>query len=196
MQQQCSAKLHLLGTDMSFNATRSGVCVNVLLVCWTRSHHARLGKHNHPNYTNYISFWIAQQDFRVSRLSFSPSLSHWLWSGGTDVRGREVAMEMGATVAFQEDGSWQKEAKHQQWLRIRQVKYPDGIYASIQAIHRCIPYAHFPNYSWKILQHVHHLQPLKYLLGFNHYIVNTVSFNFWLFAVQHREAWATETCLW
>lgn len=32
---------------------------------------------------------------RVSRLSFSHSLSHWLWSGGTDVRGRGVAMETG-----------------------------------------------------------------------------------------------------
>lgn len=51
--------------------------------------------------------------FRVSRLSFSPSLSHWLLSGGTDVRGREVAMEMSATVAFEEDGSWQNEAEHQ-----------------------------------------------------------------------------------
>lgn len=78
---------------------------------------ACLGRHSHPNYTNYISFWIAQQDFRVSRLSFSPSLSHWLWSGGTDVRSRGVAMEMGATVAFQED-----DAEHRQWLRIRQVK--------------------------------------------------------------------------
>lgn len=26
-------------------------------------------------------------------------------------------MEMGATVAFQEDGSWQNEAEHQQWLK-------------------------------------------------------------------------------
>ena len=40
----------------------------------------------------------------VSRTN-SLSLSHWLWSGGADVRGRRVAMEMGATVAFQEDGS-------------------------------------------------------------------------------------------
>lgn len=28
----------------------------------------------------------------------------------------------GATVAFQEDGSWQNEAEHQRQLRIRQVK--------------------------------------------------------------------------
>lgn len=31
-------------------------------------------------------------------------------------------MEMGATVAFQEDGSLQNEAEYQQWLRIGQVK--------------------------------------------------------------------------
>lgn len=37
---------------------------------------------------------------KVSRLSFSLLLSHWLWSGVADVRGKEVAMEMGATVAF------------------------------------------------------------------------------------------------
>lgn len=55
---------------------------------------------------------------------FSPSSSHWLWSAGTDVRGRGVAMEMGATVAFQEDGSWQNEAKHQQSLGTRGVKEP------------------------------------------------------------------------
>lgn len=46
-----------------------------------------------------------------------PPLSHWLWSGGTDVRSRGVAMEMGTTVAFRED-----EAEHRRWLRIRQVK--------------------------------------------------------------------------
>lgn len=50
----------------------------------------------------------------MSGLSFSPSLSHWLWSGGTDVRGRGVATETGATVAFQEDDSWYDEAEHQQ----------------------------------------------------------------------------------
>lgn len=47
---------------------------------------------------------------RIS-VSRTHSLSHWLWSGGADVRGRQVAMEMGATVAFQEDGSWQNEAE-------------------------------------------------------------------------------------
>lgn len=31
-------------------------------------------------------------------------------------------MEMGTTVAFQEDGSWKNEGEHQQRLRIRQVK--------------------------------------------------------------------------
>lgn len=31
-------------------------------------------------------------------------------------------MEMGATVAFQEDGSWQNEAEHQRRRRIGQVK--------------------------------------------------------------------------
>lgn len=62
---------------------------------------------------------------RISECQGSHSLppsSHWLWSGGTDVRGRGVAMEMGATVAFQEDGSWQNEAEHQQRRRIGQVK--------------------------------------------------------------------------
>lgn len=107
--------------DLSCDAWCSSI-TTVSLVCWTRSHRARLGSHNHQNYTHYISFLIVQQDFRVSRLSFSLCLSHWLWSGGTDVRGRGVAMEMGATVAFQEDGSWQNEAEHQRQLRIRQVK--------------------------------------------------------------------------
>lgn len=62
---------------------------------------------------------------RISECQDSHSvfpLSHWLWSGGTDVRGRGVSMEMGATVAFQEDGSWQNEAEYQRRLRIRQVK--------------------------------------------------------------------------
>lgn len=61
---------------------------------------------------------------RISECQASHSLSrfHWLWSIGTDVRGSVVAMEMGATVAFQEVGSWQNEAQHQQRLRIGQVK--------------------------------------------------------------------------
>lgn len=105
----------MINTDININAAEQRL--NVLQPFWTRSRHARLGRRSHPNYPNYISFWIAQQDFRVSRLSFSPPLSHWLWSGGTDVRSRGVAMEMGTTVAFRED-----EAEHRRWLRIRQVK--------------------------------------------------------------------------
>ncbi len=118
---KCICQTLVMNIDISFHATSNSVCVNALLVCWTRSHRAHLGSYN-PNYANYIFFWIAQQDFRVSRLSFSPSLFHWRWSSGTDVRDRRVAMAMGATVAFQEDGSWQNEAEHQHRLRMRQVK--------------------------------------------------------------------------
>lgn len=86
--------------------------VFTLHVCWAENLHACLGKDNDKNDTNYVCYRITQQDF--SAKTHSLSLSHWLWSAGADVRGRRVAMEMGATVAFQEDGSWQNEAEHPQ----------------------------------------------------------------------------------
>lgn len=75
--------------------------VFTLHVCWAENLHARHGMDRDKNDTNYVCYPITQQDSSVK----THSLSHWLWSGGADVRGRQVAMEMRATVAFQEDGS-------------------------------------------------------------------------------------------
>lgn len=99
-------------SDISGDASRSSVFT--LHVCRAENLHARHGMGRDKNDTNYVCYRITQQDSSVK----THSLSHWLWSGGADVRGRQVAMEMRATVAFQEDGSWQNEAEH----RLRQVK--------------------------------------------------------------------------
>lgn len=51
----------------------TAVWINVSLVCRTTSHHAFLGRRNDQNYTKYIFFWIAQQDFKgVKALILSP----------------------------------------------------------------------------------------------------------------------------